>query len=106
MDKILGCSTTVVDQAVTAQSDGADYIAVGAIYPSPSKERAEVVGLEGLRQIRQAVTLPLVAIGGITKDNVTEVMNAGADSIAVISAVLQADSPEEAARQISKRLEV
>jgi len=106
IDKILGCSTTTVDQAVTAESDGADYIAVGSIYPTTSKETAKVIGLEGLRQIRQAVTLPLVAIGGITEDNAAEVIAAGASSVAVISAILQAESPEEAARQIVARLEV
>jgi thiamine monophosphate synthase len=58
-----------------------------------------------LHQIRQAVTLPLVAIGGITKDNVAEVMAAGADSVAVISAVVQTEAPEEAARQIVTRIE-
>jgi thiamine-phosphate diphosphorylase len=105
IDKILGCSTTTVDQAITAESDGADYIAVGSIYPTTSKETAKVIGLEGLRQIRQAVTLPLVAIGGITKDNAAEVIAAGASSVAVISAILQAGSPEEAARQIVARLE-
>jgi len=104
IDKILGCSTIAVDQAVTAQSGGADYITIGSIYPTPSKETAEVVGLERLRQIRQAVTLPLVAIGGITKDNAAEAMAAGADSVAVISAVLQAEAPEEAARQIVDRV--
>jgi len=103
--KILGGSTTSVDQAITAESEGADYIAVGSIYPTPSKETAKVIGLDGLRQIRQAVTLPLVAIGGITQDNAAEVMVAGADSVAVISAILQAGSPEEAARQIVARLE-
>jgi thiamine-phosphate pyrophosphorylase len=106
IDKILGCSTTTVDQAVTAESDGADYIAVGSIYPTTSKETAKVIGLDGLRQIRQAVALPLVAIGGITKDNAAEVIAAGASSVAVISAILQAGSPEEAARQIVARLEV
>ena len=106
IDKILGCSTTTVDQAVTAESDGADYIAVGSIYPTTSKETAKVIGLDGLRQIRQAVTLPLVAIGGITKDNAAEVIATGASSVAVISAILQAESPEEAARQIVARLEV
>ena len=105
LDKILGCSTTTVDQAVTAESEGADYIAAGSIYPTSSKEDAVVVGLERLRQIRQAVSLPLVAIGGITKDNVAEVLAAGADSAAVISDVLQAESPEEAARQISAGFE-
>ena len=106
IDKILGCSTTTVDQAVTAESEGADYIAVGSIYPTTSKETAKVIGLDGLCQIRQAVTLPLVAIGGITQDNAAEVIAAGASSVAVISAILQAESPEEAARQIVARIEV
>jgi len=106
IDKILGCSTTTVDQAVTAESEGADYIAVGSIYPTTSKATAKVIGLDGLRQIRQAVTLPLVAIGGITQDNAAEVIAAGASSVAVISAILQAESPEEAARQIVARIEV
>ncbi len=104
IDKILGCSTTTVDQAITAESEGADYIAVGSIYPTSSKETARVVGLERLRQIRQAVTLPLVAIGGITEENAAEVIAAGAGSVAVISAILQAEAPEEAARQIVTRL--
>jgi len=105
MGKILGCSTRTVDQATAAESEGADYIAVGSIYPTPSKETAEVVGLDRLRQVRQVVTLPLVAIGGITRDNAAEVMAAGADSVAVISAVLGADNVEDAARQIVARLE-
>jgi len=105
MDKILGSSVTTLDQAIAAESEGADYIAVGSIYPTPSKETAKVIGLEILRQIRQAVTLPLVAIGGITKDNAAEVMAAGADSVAVISAIAQAKAPEEAARQIVTRIE-
>lgn len=106
IDKILGCSTTTVDQAITAESEGADYIAAGSIYPTSSKATAKVVGLERLLQIRQAISLPLVAIGGITKDNAAEVLAAGADSVAVISAVLGAESPEEAARQIAARFEV
>jgi thiamine-phosphate diphosphorylase len=104
IDKILGCSTTTVDQAITAESEGADYIAVGSMYPTSSKETAKVVGLDRLRQIRQAVTLPLVAIGGIARDNAAEVMAAGADAVAVISAVLHAEAPEEATRQIVARL--
>ena len=106
MDKILGGSTRTVDQAVAAQSDGADYIAVGSMYPTTSKDTAVVVGLERLRQIRQAVSLPLVAIGGITRDNAAEVIKAGAGSVAIISAVLQADDIEAAAREIAAELEV
>lgn len=106
LDKILGGSARTVEQAVAAEAEGADYIAVGSIYPTLSKETAKVVGLERLRQVRPAVSLPLVAIGGITKDNVSEVIAAGADSVAVINAVLGAESPEEAARQITARFEV
>ena len=81
------------------------YIAVGSIYPTSSKETARVVGLERLRQVRQAVTLPLVAIGGITRDNAAEIMAAGANAVAVISAVSGAENVEDAARQIVARLE-
>ena len=105
IDKILGSSVTTVDQAITAESDGADYIAVSAIYPTTSKEAVEVVGLERLHQVRQATSLPLVALGGINKDNAIEVMAAGADSVAVISAVLEAESPQEATQQIINSLE-
>jgi thiamine-phosphate pyrophosphorylase len=105
IDKILGCSARAVDKAAAAQSEGADYIAVGAMYPTPSKEAAEVVGPERLKQIRKAVTLPLVAIGGINKDNVNKVLAAGADSIAVISAVLGAEDVAEASRQIVNIIE-
>jgi len=100
IDVILGCSVTNLEQAKAAESDGADYIAVGSIYPTSSKEKAKVVGLERLRQIRQAVSLPLVAIGGINKDNVAEVSAAGANAVAVITAILRAKDVAEAARQI------
>lgn len=105
IDKILGASTRTVEQAIQAQSDGADYIAVGAMYPTESKETARVVGLDRLREVRQQVNLPLVAIGGITRENVSEVKTAGADSVAIISAILLTDDIEMAARQIVDRLE-
>jgi len=105
IDKILGRSATTAEQAIAAEADGADYIAAGSIFPSPTKENAHVIGLQGLRQIREAVSLPLVAIGGITEDNAAEVIAAGASSAAVISAILQAESPREAARQIADKLE-
>jgi len=105
IDRILGCSARTVDKAAIAQSEGADYIAVGAMYPTSSKETAEVVGLERLKQIRQAVTLPLVAIGGINASNVSEVLTAGADSVAIISAVLGAEDAEGATRRIANMIE-
>ncbi len=88
IDKIVGCSVTKVSQAIKAQNEGADYIAVGSIFPTPTKKDATVVGVNRLKQIRQAVSSPLVAIGGINEGNIDEVMAAGVDSVAVISAVL------------------
>ena len=101
IDKILGASARTIEEATTAQSEGADYLGVGSMYPTLTKETAVVVGPERLRQIRQAVSLPIVAIGGIAKDNVSELIAAGADAVAVISAVLGAESPEETSRQIA-----
>ncbi|MCD6452766.1 MAG: thiamine phosphate synthase [Dehalococcoidales bacterium] len=105
IDKLIGSSTNTVDQAIAAAASGADYIAVGAMYTTTSKEKPIIVGPDRLRQIRQAVALPLVAIGGITKDNAVEVINAGANSVAVISSLLQAESPQAAARQIVSQIE-
>jgi len=105
-DKILGCSTTSADDAVAAQAAGADYIAVGSMYPTQHKETAVVVGLETLAQIKRVVTVPLVAIGGITADNTAAVIADGADAIAVIGAVLQAEDVAAAARQLTNIVEV
>jgi thiamine-phosphate pyrophosphorylase len=106
IDKILGCSTTTLKEALQAEADGADYIAVGSIYPTSSKAGAIVVGLETLRQIREAISIPIVAIGGIDETNAAAAIEAGADSLAVISAVLGAKDVEEAARKLAERMEV
>ncbi len=106
MDMVLGCSVTTLELALGAEAQGADYIAVGSMYPTPSKETAVVVGLDRLREIRQRISMPLVAIGGISVENAAEVQAAGADAVAVISAVLGADAPEKAAQKIVDRLEV
>jgi hydroxymethylpyrimidine kinase/phosphomethylpyrimidine kinase/thiamine-phosphate diphosphorylase len=99
--RIIGVSTRTVDQALAAQSEGADYIGLGAIYPTGSKNNAELVGLERLSQVRQAVTLPIVAIGGIDRDNAGAAIDAGAEAVAAISAVMGADAPAVAARELA-----
>jgi thiamine-phosphate pyrophosphorylase len=104
LDMIIGCSVFNAAQAKQAVADGADYVAVGAIFPTPSKDTL-VLGLEPLRQVKQAVSVPVVAIGGINLDNLTEVKKAGADSIAVIGAVLGAASPEKAAHELINKFE-
>ena len=100
IDKILGCSARSVDEAARAVAEGADYIGVGAMYQTGTKEKAEVVGPGRLQEIRKAVDLPLVAIGGINKENVNRIIEAGADSVAVISAVLGAEDIEKATREL------
>ena len=105
MDKLIGCSTTTVSEAVRAQSEGADYIAVGSIYPTTSKADFKLAGLDTLRRVRKRVSLPLIAIGGINETNVEEVMKAGADGVAVISAVLGAADIEEATQKLVTMVE-
>jgi thiamine-phosphate pyrophosphorylase len=88
IDKIVGCSITTLSQATRAQNEGADYIAVGSIFPTTTKKGAIVVGVDILKELKRTVSTPLVAIGGINQNNVGEVVTAGADAVAVISAVL------------------
>jgi thiamine-phosphate pyrophosphorylase len=101
---LIGCSTHSVAEAVRAQGNGADYIAMGSIYPTTSKEKFKLVGPETLRRTRSRVSVPLIAIGGINHINVQEVMKAGADGVAVISAVLGADDVEKAARRLAAKM--
>jgi thiamine-phosphate pyrophosphorylase len=88
IDKIVGYSVTTLSQATKAQAEGADYIAVGSIFPTATKKGATVVGVDMLKEIKRTVSTPLVAIGGISQNNVGEVVSAGANAVAVISAVL------------------
>ena len=96
---LLGLSTHSVAQARLAQSEGADYVAVGAMFPTATKPDFELVGPELMRNVRPHVRVPLVGIGGITVDNVGQVIAAGADGVAVISAVCGADDPAAATRR-------
>jgi thiamine-phosphate pyrophosphorylase len=101
-DKILGCSSATLEEALKAEKDGADYIAVGSIYRTPSKPGTRLASLKTLRQVKKKVSVPVVAIGGINEDNIADVMKAGADAIAVISAVLGTDKVKEASQRLTK----
>lgn len=94
---ILGISTHSVEQARAAQADGADYVAVGSMFATTSKADFQLVGPDLMRKLRGEIRVPLVGIGGITPDNVSEVIQAGADGVAVISAVCAAADPKAAA---------
>ncbi|PYV09740.1 MAG: thiamine phosphate synthase [Acidobacteria bacterium] len=103
--KRIGCSTHHPDQVRDAERSSADYIAFGPIFETQSKQQPDpVVGLEGLRDARRLTRKPLVAIGGITLENARAVMEAGADSVAVISDLLTPDDIESRARDFLKLL--
>jgi thiamine-phosphate pyrophosphorylase len=95
---ILGVSTHDENQARRARDDGADYVAVGSMFPTGTKPGFRLVGPDLIRRVRPEIRVPLVAIGGITGDNVAEVIRAGADAVAVISAIGSARDPAAAVR--------
>ena len=105
IDKLIGASASSIEEAKAAQVAGADYLGVGAIYATPTKTDIEVVGLGFIKKIKKAVNLPVVAIGGINKDNISAVMKAGADAAAVISAVMGAEDIEKSTRELTKIIE-
>jgi thiamine-phosphate pyrophosphorylase len=97
----IGISAESLENALAAERGGADYIGVSPIYDTPTKtDTAPPLGLEGLRDIRAAVGIPLVAIGGLKRDNAAEVVRNGADGIAVVSAIVAAEDPEKASRDL------
>jgi thiamine-phosphate pyrophosphorylase len=100
---IIGISVGTVEEAVRAEHDGADYIALSPVFSTASKFNAGPGhGLEVLRQIRRNVSLPVIAIGGINRDNVRDVILAGADGVAVISDVVGSPDITIAARELKK----
>ena len=96
---ILGLSTHSLEQARAAQAAGADYVAVGSMFPTGTKPDFQLVGPELIGKLRGEIGVPLIGIGGITHDNVAQVIRAGADGVAVISAVCAAPDPEAATRR-------
>ena len=101
-DKILGVSAQTVEQAVLAEKRGADYLGVGAVFPTGSKDDAVEVTHETLKEICDAVSIPVVAIGGITYENIHELAGTGICGIAVISAIYAQDHIREAAAALKK----
>ena len=99
--RVVGFSTHSVEQAIAAARLPVDYIAVGPVFDTSSKENPDpVVGLEGVRRVRAATgTLPLVAIGGVTSESAPSVIEAGADSVAVIGALVATSDPAEITRR-------
>ena len=98
---IIGISAESTDDAIRAEKEGADYIGVSPVFATPTKkDTAPPLGLEGVAQIRELVDIPIVGIGGIDHRNAQSVIQAGADGVAVVSAIVSADEPESAARRL------
>ena len=98
--KIIGASAASVDEALLFQAQGADYLGVGAVFPTATKQGTEKVGLDDLREIKSAVHIPVVAIGGINAENARPVMETGVDGVAVVSAIMDQTDIREAARRL------
>ena len=99
-DKIIGVSAHNVEEALKAQKGGADYLGVGAVCQTATKSDASVVSMEEMKKICESVSIPVVAIGGIHKDNLSMLENTGVDGIAVVSAIFAAKDIKEAAREL------
>ena len=102
---IIGISAESVADAIRAEAEGADYIGASPVFTTPTKtDTAPPLGLDGLRAIRRAVQLPLVAIGGIDANNAAQVLRAGADGLAVVSAIVSAPCPRTAAAALRQQI--
>lgn len=99
-DKILGISAGTVEEAIAAENAGADYIGVGAVFGTGTKKNARTLTVEKLKEIRNSVSIPVVAIGGINGKNLMELSGSGVDGVAVVSAIFAAEDPGKATAQL------
>lgn len=104
-DKILGVSVQTVEQAILAEKRGADYLGVGAVFHTGSKADADYVSYDTLKEICKAVRIPVVAIGGISKDNIMKLQGSGICGIAVISAIFAQPDIKKAAAELKELIE-
>ena len=101
-DKILGISAGTVEEAVAAEKAGADYIGVGAVFPTDTKKNATPMTMELLKEIVSSVSIPVVAIGGISAENILQLRGSGVDGVAVVSAIFAAEDPGKATADLLK----
>ncbi|MDD6043842.1 MAG: thiamine phosphate synthase [Eubacteriaceae bacterium] len=100
---IIGATAKTLQQAIEAEKAGADYIGVGAVFPSPTKKNAIRITGEQLREICEAVSIPAVAIGGITLENMSELTGCGMEGIAVVSAIFGAEDIVKATELLKEK---
>jgi len=99
-DKIVGATAKTVPQAIEAYQQGADYLGVGAIYPTTTKVKTVLTSVDTLKEIVKAVPIKVNAIGGLNKDNIHVLKDSGIDGICAVSAIMKADNPCVAAREL------
>ncbi|MBO7241852.1 MAG: thiamine phosphate synthase [Methanobrevibacter sp.] len=101
-DKILGVSASTVEEAKKAEMDSADYIGSGAVFPTATKDDADSVSKEELKEIVDSIDIPVVAIGGITVENANTLKGSGIAGFSVVSAIMSAEDPKEASRKLKE----
>ena len=101
-DKILGISASTVEEAKKAEIDSADYIGSGAVFPTATKDDADSVSKDELKEIVDSIDIPIVAIGGITVENASTLKDSGIDGFSVVSAIMSADDPRDASRKLKE----
>lgn len=99
-DKILGISASTIEEAVKAEEDGADYIGVGAVFPTSTKKDADTISKNKLKEVVDSVSIPSVAIGGITINNALELKNTNIAGFSVVSAIMESDNPKLASEKL------
>ena len=99
-DKILGVSAATIEEAKKAQNDGADYIGTGAVFPTSTKDDAPKITKQDLKEIVESIEIPVVAIGGITKDNAPELIDTGIAGLSVVSAIMSSDNPKKSSEEL------
>lgn len=102
-EKIVGATAKTVEQAIEAWEQGADYLGVGAIYPTTTKVKTVLTKVSTLQEICKAVPVPVNAIGGLNADNMDVLQGTGIAGICVVSAIMKAEEPEKAARELKEK---
>jgi len=99
-NKIVGVSAATIDEAKKAEKDGADYIGTGAVFPTSTKDDAPKITKKELKEVVDSINIPVVAIGGITIDNASELIDTGIAGLSVVSAIMSSDDPKKSSEML------
>jgi thiamine-phosphate pyrophosphorylase len=103
-DMLIGVSANTLEEALLAEKQGADYVGIGAVYPTDTKLDADYVTLDDLRSIREAISIPIVGIGGINEENIVEIMETNIEGVAIVSAILGKKDIKDATKELLQKL--